>query len=597
METDWGFWGFWVGLAAFVFSILPYLQDKRSYWQTELHEDEELRRETAAKLRGGGLGATYRDSLQRALSWLDRVFGESGSMQALEVCILIAIAYAYVSFFLGWSFGGAGDIGSYTFLPDSVGQAERIVSTLIILIAPLAAFFGSRRLARAILRRERRFKARLLRLWRNRKHGVRSFNWLYRLSLALLVLGILGGWLGSGLENKMTRIWFISMLIFLFTLWGGLVGLWISRHIPSPSWRGVAAFVIGSVVGAGTVAVIDVIEIAVVVVVAGTLAVAVAGVIAIAVAGTVAGVIAIAVAGTEAVVGAGDGDGIVAGVLALSFSGGIGTLLGSVRHAENTRGIWAGVLGGGVGLGVLTSFSGKQLADELTLFLLLFFFVLPIANGCFDWLSWWATRALGRRLHELLAAQHNSWRRALTIAGHGLADLAIAVALLLSMAYALALGFEGYNELAKLQTHKPVFEGLRQTIATAADHPGSEGFWLTAMLLTTLLPTFGHGVMLLGSPLSLVFLPDRKRQELASMLDGYASAANQVYIRRNVATWIARGQLLNHLAAFGLLIWLLGRFAAFGFWLQYGGLSQIIANAAYLGVDTAEWFGRAVLGN
>lgn len=30
MKIDWGFWGFWLGLAAFIF---PYLLNKRSYWQ------------------------------------------------------------------------------------------------------------------------------------------------------------------------------------------------------------------------------------------------------------------------------------------------------------------------------------------------------------------------------------------------------------------------------------------------------------------------------------------------------------------------------------------------------------------------------------
>lgn len=71
-----------------------------------------------------------------------------------------------------------------------------------------------------------------------------------------------------------------------------------------------------------------------------------------------------------------------------------------------------------------------------------------MVNSLFDWLSWWATRALGRRLLVVLDSGQGLWRRLAAILGHGLADLAASVSLLLLMAFALGLGFQVYNNLA-----------------------------------------------------------------------------------------------------------------------------------------------------
>jgi hypothetical protein len=252
------------------------------------------------------------------------------------------------------------------------------------------------------------------------------------------------------------------------------------------------------------------------------------------------------------------------------------------------------MLGSLTGLGLFGAALGNShAADDMPLFLLLFFLILPLANGLFDWLSWWATRVLGRRLLSLLSSGQSGRQRWSAIALHGLVDLIIAVVLLLLMAYTLALGFGLYNEIAQHQQHAAVFK-LRETIQNAAAAPGSEGFWLSAMLLTTLLPTFGHGVMLLGSPLGLM-IPGGKRLQLATTLEDYDTAGDgQARIRREVAHWITYGQWAGIGAGLLLLLLLLGRVAAIVWSFKDGGVAAYAGEAAQAGISTAEWLGRWV---
>lgn len=260
------------------------------------------------------------------------------------------------------------------------------------------------------------------------------------------------------------------------------------------------------------------------------------------------------------------------------------------RPVERRRGIGAGALGGWVGFGLMVAlFGDKHMAQEIALFSLLFFFVLPLANGVFDWLSWWATRALGRNLARWLDAGAGG-RRWLAIAAHGLADLAIAAALLLLMAFALALGFGLYNEIARAQGAE-VFH-LRGVIQAAADKPASEGFWFGAMLLTTLLPTFGHAAILLGAPLGL-WIPGGTRARLIQALNRYEGESEEEKgdIRHDIARWLVYGQWANRAASLLLLLWLLGRIPAALYGFYEGGGGAVAGRAALSGVDAAEWLG------
>jgi hypothetical protein len=227
--------------------------------------------------------------------------------------------------------------------------------------------------------------------------------------------------------------------------------------------------------------------------------------------------------------------------------------------------------------------------DSSALTLLMFFLVLPIVNGCFDWLSWWATRALGRRLLASLASAYDGWRRGLAIAGYGLADLAVSVALLLGMAFGLAFGFSAYNEIAHWWPDaKPNLFDLAGHIDRAAATPWQDDFWLTTMLLTTLIPPFAHSLMLLASPLGVLFLPNAKRQTLAAELDGYIEGGHRhIDIARRAAFWVIFGQFGNFILVLPLLYWLVVRSAWIVLEFYKGGLAGIVAEVAKAGVGLA----------
>lgn len=175
------------------------------------------------------------------------------------------------------------------------------------------------------------------------------------------------------------------------------------------------------------------------------------------------------------------------------------------------------------------------------------------------------------------------WPRLTAVLGHGFIDLAAAVALLLLMAFALGLGFQIYNDLAIVGEEPPPFN-LPAMIDSVTLHPWSEGFWFTLMLLTTLLPTIGHGIMLLGSPLGVMLSPENKRIALADALDGYATAGDhQPSIRRRAARWHVQERLLGWVLGGALLAWLLARVGL----LYPLGLAGWVAGAAHAGVRVA----------
>ncbi len=173
-----------------------------------------------------------------------------------------------------------------------------------------------------------------------------------------------------------------------------------------------------------------------------------------------------------------------------------------------------GGIGSLVGLGLAVGVVGSRagLGDEFVVALMVFFFVLPVVNGLWDWLSWLITRGLGRRLLASFGGSGGLGQRVAAVVGHGVLDLVLAVALLAAMAFFLAFGFEAYNRIAIIQRGQdlPVFD-LGPFLANAADHPWTDGLWLTVMLISTLVPTALHVVALLASPIALVTLPTEKR--------------------------------------------------------------------------------------
>lgn len=68
-------------------------------------------------------------------------------------------------------------------------------------------------------------------------------------------------------------------------------------------------------------------------------------------------------------------------------------------------------------------------------FIVLLLVMLPFINGFFDWLSWWATRKLGKHLCDSIGQPLSSIRQVITVAGLGIIDLVIGIILLLFLAF------------------------------------------------------------------------------------------------------------------------------------------------------------------
>lgn len=180
------------GLAGLVAFFLRY-STPRNDVERYLESDPEYRQELAEELRGGRIGGLYRHTLATALDWLDRRFGSPGSQDALGICIIIALHYAYAAFFLAWGVGGPGDIAGVVLLDEGVAWPVRLPIALFFIVAlPLAYLLGC-----WIGRQERRLKLRLRRRrgWRKHRFEVAWRGLAVFVIVVFLVLSI-----GSGYE-------------------------------------------------------------------------------------------------------------------------------------------------------------------------------------------------------------------------------------------------------------------------------------------------------------------------------------------------------------------------------------------------------------
>jgi hypothetical protein len=571
------------GLVTLLTRLYFEFTDKPDRIERYVKEDQEYRAELAAKLRGGRIGTIYRNFLTRGLDWLDRHWGEASSARSLGVCIIIALCYSYAAFFIAWGVGGPGNIGGLRLLGEAT-QPGRALLALWLVAAPVLGFvFG-----RWVGRQERRWKARLRRRLRWRR---RRFEASYRAVLAVVFVIVVLALVRIGPEIAVGAGF---AALFAVGPSAGIAAAWRSRQF---FWAGILATGAGAgafaVAGAGgvavAVAVAGAFEVSRVFAVAGALAgsVALAGAVALAGTGAVGGAVAVAVAVAAAVGGAFTTGGLVAVVGAVAGAAAIGAATALRRH----QGAFAGGIGALLGFGLTGGVVGtsRGLADELVVPLIVFFLVLPVVNGIWDWLSWWITRALGRHLLTSFGAARGLGPRMAAVIGHGTLDLVLAVALLAAMAFFLAFGFESYNRIAMLQqgAEHPAFV-LAPFLANAADHPWSGGLWLTVTLLSTLLPTALHMVALLASPIALVTLPSEKRLALATDLEGYdRQPERHASIQRRAGRYVARERHAALALAAGLFILLTaGLFELINLLLGHLGEGQTIA---HLVLDVARW--------
>ena len=202
---------------------------------------------------------------------------------------------------------------------------------------------------------------------------------------------------------------------------GSQIGRAVTGWCRGEVLQGLVAFVAGAVAAALVVALVRSVAGTVTTATLGAIVIATAGSLALngAIAETIAGAIAGAVAKTTtdaititiamaiAMTGAMTrgitGSIVSAVIIALAVVVVVAVIQGTSQRCKQLLGMWAGGLGGIVGVAsALGWLANQHAANELVTLLLLFFLVLPLANGLFDWLSWWATRALGRRLLGVL---------------------------------------------------------------------------------------------------------------------------------------------------------------------------------------------------
>lgn len=199
-----------------------------------------------------------------------------------------------------------------------------------------------------------------------------------------------------------------------------------------------------------------------------------------------------------------------------------------------------------------------------------FFFLLPLANGFADWGSWWVSRKLGSELRNRLRRPHTGREFAALVLRHGLYDFGLALGFFALLAILLAFAFESVDLLAAFKDID-----VTQTIADAAENPFTDGLWLTAMLLSTLLPTAFHLLFLVASPLALLSRDREDREAWARDLQPAMFATLNDEQKFTLTTEVAEWQSKRHPAR-----WAFAGMLTLGLFALAGWLIHLIATLA-----------------
>ncbi len=331
-------------------------------------------------------------------------------------------------------------------------------------------------------------------------------------------------------------------------------------------------------------------------VVAGALAVAVALAGIGAGMGVLAGVALVAGVGLAGVVPAG----IVAIGVALAGSIAVGAAAAVLgKRPTGQPGRYAGVLGPAIAMPFFTiSPFGSQLGDPLFVVLITFILVLPVVNGLWDFGSWWVSRSLGRHLLTKLKGSSPIGGKAWAIFWHIALDLVVAALALLSLACFLGFAFQSYqNTDVWWSGRERGTLALPAYIDIASAAPLNDGLWLTAMLVSTLIPTFLHGVIVIAGALGLFVPVTTDRLKLADGLETLNNLGEQQrkLVLQRAGRYFANGRPALWALATLLLLILLVLISAALAAIHLGGFANYIATAAHVGVDFSNWLlGAAV---
>ena len=157
-----------------------------------------------------------------------------------------------------------------------------------------------------------------------------------------------------------------------------------------------------------------------------------------------------------------------------------------------------------------------QKLNVFSITMVLFFGVLPFLNATLDWLSWAFSRFLGRSILEKRTFP------ALII--HATIDVFLAVVLLIVLTSLMTAAVELVNKIAIWRAFPGMILHLEPVMDSLHKQPFGEHRWITAMLLSTLLPTVLHLTMVLFAMITNI-TPKWFRMAARSNLINYCRAA------------------------------------------------------------------------
>ncbi len=425
--------------------------------------------------------------------WIHRWFGlNPWSPQSYEFSLKLALIYPILFLLAVWFFTDQGQFGDISFSSEG---GLKIWQRGLFLVALVLIFLFSRWLFQQSTKRKlwgvfALYSLLAILMWLNEKNWKESIELSASLFFFFGLLPYAGGWLGAFLllrSAKQAHKESLNIaLIFAVAVVGGVV---------------VTATAVGAAIAVG--AATAVIAVSVGAVAGGAISAVAAAVVAAAIGATVAtGTIASATVTAPALI-----------TVAISASLVMTIFILQQRIAQSTQKIcwfWFFYSMGIVSL-LLFFFSStaemmsKNEAIDAGIFLL-FFLLLPILNAVLDWLSLGITRGL---LQAVRSRYHSDYTALLWVA----LDLFIAVVLLFAISIVMVFAIALVNKVASPNLVFDLYEtfkGIQHSIETSI--PAPQYYWIYAMFLSTLIPTFLHFAIAGGA--TALWFPKQWRQRL-----------------------------------------------------------------------------------
>lgn len=460
----------------------------------------------------------YIKLLEAALEFCNKVWGPLDSFQPLGSSIVYALFYSLLIFVGAWTFGGPGNIGSTVLLAD-LAQDQRYIFTGTLLTISVFIITGIV-FSRQIQRFSIKTISQALRIISSvliadekicyRDYSVVGRAIFYILGCSLIfVIFLLPPYFHSGL--KVFQIYLILGLgtPFIATI---LAGYWFERVVPIL----VAISLIGAVFAYTPLFYGNAIPSAV-------------------------AIISTVGFGAAFILSRTDNERI----------GPTGVMTGTISGVGITGAIGGAFVGY---LVVSTRDFSVPLADPAIVSILLFLIFLPLINGVVDWGSLSVSRFLGKVLSNILTDPNR--KPAITmciVSGFVIVDLVVAVVLLWIMTVGLTGTIQIYNRSALQVLPVPPLS-LEQLISNVESAPlGLNGIWVTCMLFSTLVPTFGHFIFVLFASF-VTWRPSTKT--LDDLDETFSSGESVTKIRayRKLARLMTLRRLMRTSAGLGLFL-------------------------------------------